>query len=130
MTEFAIADPEEVQKETFDTSDTDIRMLTEPLGCEEMRVNLVTIEPGEVTEPHTHEGQEEVFVALTDGEITIEGTRHDIPQGHVVRVAPETVRNLLNTGSDTRHRWLALGAPPVGSTEHFGAYVLAEHDEG
>lgn len=129
MTEFAIVDPDEVPNETFTTGDTDVRKLTEPLGCDEMRVNLVTLEPGEVTRPHTHDGQEEVFVALTDAEIRIDDTRYDVPEGHVVRVAPETVRNLLNTGSDSRHRWLALGAPPVGTVENFGAYVLDGNGE-
>ncbi|WP_368279750.1 hypothetical protein [Halomarina oriensis] len=49
-----------------------------------------------MTTPHTHEGQEEVFVALTEGQIAIEGEVHDVPKGGVVRVHPDVVRNLLN----------------------------------
>lgn len=120
---FSIVDPSEVPSEQFNTCETAVRKLTERLGCTELRVNQVLVEPGEVTTPHTHEGQEEVFVATTDGQIEIEGTVHDVPAGGVVRVAPETVRNLRN-GTEEPHVWLAFGAPPVGTIEDFGAYVV------
>lgn len=116
---FSIVDP----SEQFNTCETAVRKLTERLGCTELRVNQALVEPGEVTTPHTHEGQEEVFVATTDGQIEIEGTVHDVPAGGVVRVAPETVRNLRN-GTEEPHVWLAFGAPLVGTTEDFGAYVV------
>jgi quercetin dioxygenase-like cupin family protein len=44
----------------------------------ELRVNQVIVEPGEVTTPHTHEGQEEAFVAQTDGQISIEDEVYDV----------------------------------------------------
>jgi len=83
------------------------------------------VDPGEVTAPHTHEGQEEVFVATTGGRIALDGEVHAVPAGGVVRVAPETTRNPCNH-TDERHVWLAFGAPPVGSVEGFGAYVVAD----
>jgi quercetin dioxygenase-like cupin family protein len=146
MTEdFRIVDPSEVETESFNTSETAVRKLTEPLGATELRVNQVLVEPGEVTTPHTHEGragdekergderregaekgQEEVFVAMTDGQIAIEGEVHDVPEGAVVRVRPDTVRNLLNETDDETHVWLAFGTPPVGTVDDFGSYVLAE----
>jgi quercetin dioxygenase-like cupin family protein len=122
---FSIVHPDDVPSETFDTCETTVWKLTDPLGCTEMRVNRVVVDPGEVTTPHTHEGQEEVFVAMTDGQIGIEGEVHDVPAGGVVRVAPETVRNLRNDTDET-HVWVALGAPPVGSVDDFGAYVVAD----
>jgi quercetin dioxygenase-like cupin family protein len=120
-----IVDPSDVPESRFRTCETAVRKLTEPLGCTEMRLNLVVVEAGEVTTPHTHDGQEEVFVALTDGQIGIEGEVHDVPEGGLVRVAPETVRNLRND-TDRTHRWLAVGAPPVGTVENFGAYVVED----
>jgi quercetin dioxygenase-like cupin family protein len=123
--EWAVVDPDEVSTEQFQTCETAVRKLTEPLGATEMRVNQVLVDPGEVTTPHTHEGQEEVFVALTAGQIAIEGTVHDVPAGGVVRAAPDVTRNLLNR-TDEAHVWLAFGAPPVGSVEDFGAYVVKE----
>lgn len=124
--EFDIVHPDDVPEEQFQTRETAVRKLTEALGCVEMRVNQVVVEPGEVTTPHTHDGQEEVFVPWTDGQIAIEGDVHDVPEGGVVRVAPDTVRNLLNRTDDGTHRWFAFGAPPVGTVEDFGAYVLAD----
>lgn len=127
-TEFSIVDPHDVPTESFNTCDVSHRKLTETLGCTEMRVNQVIVEPGEITTPHAHEGQEEVFVALTDGQIAIEDEVHDVPAGGIVRVAPEASRNLLNKTDDTTHVWLAFGAPPVGTIEDFGAYVIPDRE--
>lgn len=124
---YAIVDPETVPDDQFQTCESTVRRLTEPLGAEEVRVNQVVVDPGEVTTPHTHEGQEEVFVALTEGQIAIEGQVHDVPRDGVVRVHEDTVRNLCNH-TETRHVWVAFGAPPVGTAEDFGAYVV--EDEG
>jgi len=49
----------------------------------------------------------------------------DVPIGGIVRIAPETVRNPCNHTEET-HVWLAFGAPPVGTVENFGAYVVEE----
>lgn len=128
MDEFAIVDPDSRPAESFQTCDVAVRKLTAALGCTELRVNQVTLKPGDVTTPHSHDGQEEVFVALTNGQIAVEGEVHDVPAGNVVRVAPPVVRNLLNQTEET-HRWLAFGAPPVGSIEDFGAYVIPEAEQ-
>ena len=122
---FAVVDPTTVPTEEFQTCETAVRKLTERLGCTDLRVNQVLVAPGEVTTPHSHEGQEEVFAAMTAGQIAIDGEVHDVPAGAVVRVHPDTVRNLCNH-TDERHVWLALGAPPVGSVDGFGSYVVEE----
>lgn len=126
---FSIVHPEDVPTEEFETCETAVRKLTEVLGCVEMRVNQVIVEPGEVTTPHTHEGQEEVFVALTDGQLAIEGDVHEVSRGGIVRVHQETVRNLLNLTEDQTHVWLAFGAPPVGTVDGFGAYAVTDGEE-
>jgi len=124
---YSIVDPDDVPADQFQTCETAVRKLTEPLGCTELRLNQVIVEPGEVTTPHTHDGQEEVFVSMSGGggQISLAGEVHDVPAGGVVRVAPETVRNLCNHTDET-HVWLAVGAPPVGTVDDFGAYVVEE----
>jgi quercetin dioxygenase-like cupin family protein len=122
--DYNIVKPHQVSTEQFNTCETSVRKLIDPLGCTEMRVNQVIIEPGEVTTPHTHEGQEEVFVAMTNGQIAIEDAVHDVPESGIVHVHPDVVRNLLNQTEDTTHIWLAFGAPPVGTVDDFGAYVV------
>jgi quercetin dioxygenase-like cupin family protein len=123
--DYSIVDPDDVPTDQFQTCETAVRKLTEPLGCTELRVNQVIVEPGEVTTPHTHDGQEEVFVSTNGGQISLAGEVHDVPVGGVVRVAPETVRNLCNHTDET-HVWMAVGAPPVGTVDDFGAYVVEE----
>jgi uncharacterized cupin superfamily protein len=65
--EFSVVTPEEIEPESFDTVDIAHRKYTEALGCMEMRVNYLTLKPGEKLTPHTHERQEELFVPLTGG---------------------------------------------------------------
>ena len=122
---YEIVQPATVATEQFNTCDTSVRKLTEPLGCEAVRVNQVVLEPDSVTTPHSHDGQEEVFVAVTDGQIAIDGDLKEVPEGGIVRVHPDTVRNLCNH-TDERHVWLAFGAPPVGTVDNFGDYVVHE----
>ena len=122
---YEIVQPATLPTEQFNTCDTEVRKLTDPLGCEKVRVNQVVVEPDSVTTPHTHDGQEEVFVATTSGQISIDGDVHNVPEGGVVRVHPDTVRNLCNYTDET-HIWLAFGAPPVGSVDNFGDYVVEE----
>jgi len=122
---YEIVQPATVPTAQFNTCDTEVRKLTDPLGSTEMRVNQVIVEPHSVTTPHTHDGQEEVFVATTGGQIAIEGDVHDVPEGGIVRVPPDTVRNLCNHTDET-HTWLAFGAPPVGTVDNFGDYVVKE----
>ncbi|MDG5775838.1 cupin domain-containing protein [Haloarculaceae archaeon H-GB2-1] len=123
---FAIVDPEDVDTGLFNTCDVSHRKLTEPLGCSEMRVNQVRLEPGDVTTPHAHEGQEEVFVAMTDGRIEIDDEVRDVSRGTVVRVGPEPMRSLRNDRDEETQVWLAFGAPPVGTIDGFGSYVVAD----
>lgn len=123
---FSIVDPRNVPTEPFNTCDVSHRKLTERLGCTDMRVNQVVVQPGEITTPHAHEGQEEVFVAMTGGHVAIEGEVYDVPAGGVVRVAPEPVRSLRNETTDETHVWLAFGAPPVGTIDDFGSYVIPD----
>jgi uncharacterized cupin superfamily protein len=60
MGAFEIVDLDDVAEEPFPESGLLHRKLTDPLGCTEMRVNAVTLHPGQATAPHSHERQEEV----------------------------------------------------------------------
>jgi len=78
-----------------------------------------------VTAPHTHDGQEGVFVATTGGRISVDGDVHDVPAGGVVRAASETGRSLCKHTDET-HVWLAFGVPPVRTVENCGADAVEE----
>jgi quercetin dioxygenase-like cupin family protein len=120
---FAVVDPEDVAAEQFPESGLAHRKLTGPLGCTETRVNAVTLGPGEATAPHSHERQEEVYVALDGGRIRVDDETHDVPPGGVVRIGPDPVRSVRNDTDDASQTWLMVGAPPVGTVEDFGEYV-------
>jgi uncharacterized cupin superfamily protein len=79
--DFAIVDYTDVEAEPFTESAVEHRKLTDHLGATEMRVNAVELDPGEVLDPHAHERQEEIYVAVTAGQVAIEGEIHDIPRG-------------------------------------------------
>jgi quercetin dioxygenase-like cupin family protein len=124
MTEdFSIVQPSDVPVERTSNSHTPYRQLTPLLGCTEVRVNQIRLEPGDRMTRHRHDGQEELYIAQTAGQIFIAGEVHDVPQGGIVRVGPETVRNLVNQTDDTTQRWLAIGAPAVGSMDDWGRAV-------
>jgi uncharacterized cupin superfamily protein len=122
-----VVDPDDVSAEPFPESGLEHRKLSDPLGCTEMRVNRVTLAPGEATAPHAHERQEEVYVALDGGLVRVDGVDHPVPAGGVVRVDPAAVRSVRNEDAEPQ-RWLMFGAPPVGTVEDFGEYVVPAED--
>jgi quercetin dioxygenase-like cupin family protein len=122
---FGVVDPETVDREPFPESGIRHRKLTAALGCTEMRVNTVTLEPGESTAPHAHDRQEEVYVALDGGHVRIDGTSHEVPAGGIVRCGPDAIRSVHNA-ADERRTWLMFGAPPLGTVDDFGEYRVPE----
>lgn len=127
--DFAIVDPEEIDQESFVTCAVDHRKLTAALGCTELRINTVTVEPGEVTTPHAHDDQEEVYIALTGGRVEIDDEGYDVPEGGIVRIGPEPFRSVRNDSEDDTHRWVMVGAPPVGTIEDFGNTILPDGEQ-
>ncbi|WP_408960364.1 cupin domain-containing protein [Natrinema sp. 74] len=108
------------------TSEMEFGKLTETLGCEEMRLNTCTIPPGDEGPYHKHESQEEVYVLLDGpGHVTVDGDLVDVPEGGIVRLPAETPRKFVNeTGEE--QRWLMIGAPPVGTVDDMGEFVMVE----
>lgn len=127
--DFSVVDPESIAQEPFPESGNRHRKLTEPLGCTEMRVNSVTLAPGDATAPHAHDRQEEVYIALDGGHVEIDGTRQEVPPGGVVRVGPDAVRSVHNETEHEDQTWIMCGAPPLGTIDDFGEYRMPT-DEG
>lgn len=125
-TDFSIVNPEEIEQDPFPESGNLHRKLTAALGCTEMRINMVTLDPGQATTPHSHERQEEVYVALDGGHVQIDDSEFEVPAGGLVRVGSEAVRSVCNNSESRSHRWLMIGAPTVGSIDDFGEYVVPE----
>ena len=89
------------------------------LGVEGFGLNVIDMPPNADRYPehdHTHDGQEEVYVALRgSGEIEIEGERHRIDPEVMVRVGPGVSRKVW-TGDDPL-RLLIIGGVPGAAYE-------------
>ena len=126
---YSILDPAEVDPVPFPESGMLHRRLTDALGCEAMRVNAVTLEPGESLAEHRHERQEELYITLTGGSVVIDGEEHAVPAGGLVRIGPSALRYVTNASSDGAQQWLMIGAPPLGTVEDYGEYVVPDDAE-
>ncbi|MEF8802243.1 MAG: cupin domain-containing protein [Halapricum sp.] len=124
--DFAVVELEKIEQEQFPESGNRHRKLTEPLGCTEMRINTVTLSPGETTAPHAHQQQEEVYIALDGGTVEIEGTRYEVSSGGVVRIGPDAIRSVRNDTDAEEQTWVMCGAPQLGTVDDFGQYRMPD----
>jgi len=100
--------------------------LSRPIGCKGVGFSFVRYKPGEGSAyVHRHRVQEEVFVTLKGtGSIILDGRRHSMPEGTIMRVAPTVYRAI---GNDSKRDVVFLimgGIPPksfpLGNRTLFG----------
>ena len=84
------------------------------LGVESFGMQVIDLPPSFADYPshdHTHDDQEEVFLALRgSGELEIEGERFPLDGEHMVRVGPETKRKVW-PGAEGSRLLLLSGLP-------------------
>lgn len=88
--------------------------LARRVGCKGVGFSFVRYRPGEGgAYMHRHRVQEEVFIVLKgQGTIILEGRRHPLPEGTIVRVPPQVYRAI---GNDSKRDVIFLllgGVPP------------------
>lgn len=87
--------------------------LSRPMGCKAVGFSFVRYKPGQgATYVHRHRVQEEVFATIKgNGSIILDGRRHSMPEGTIIRVAPRVYRAI---GNDSRRDvvFLIMGAIP------------------
>lgn len=87
--------------------------LSRPMGCTGVGFSFVRYKPGEgAGYVHRHRVQEEVFLVVKGtGAILLDGRRHALPEGTIVRVGPRVYRAI---GNDSRRDavFMILGAVP------------------
>ena len=104
--------------------------LRRQLGVTSFGLNQIVLRPGERGRIHRHERQEEVYLVL-EGTLTLLVEREEsvLGPGELVRVGPESRRQLVNRGPE-RLVLLALG----GEGEHAGrdgeAFASWEDEHG
>ena len=86
------------------------RTVRSALGVTAFGVNAVVLPPSWVTPRHTHERQEELYLVL-DGEIEfdLEGSKHALGPGGLVKVDPGTMRSLRNTSEEAEATYYCVG---------------------
>ena len=86
------------------------RKVRSALGVTAFGVNAVVLPPSWVTPRHTHERQEELYLVL-EGEIEfdIEGSKHTLGPGGLVKVDPGTMRSVRNTSDTAEATYFAVG---------------------
>ena len=101
--------------------------LSRPLGCKGVGFSFVRYKPGEgAGYVHRHRVQEEVFVTLKGaGTIILDGRRHSMPEGTIMRVAPQAYRAL---GNDSKRDvvFLIMGAIPPKNFPLGGRTLLGD----
>lgn len=122
---FTIVDLDDVASESFPESGLPHQKLTEPLQCTQLRINAVTLEPGQQTAPHSHEGQEELYLALDGGTVVIDDSTRSVSRHGMVRIAPEAIRSVRND-TDEPQTWLMIGAAAHGSIDDYGGYTMPD----
>lgn len=101
--------------------------LSRPLGCKGVGFSFVRYKSGEgAGYVHRHRVQEEVFITLKGtGTIILDGRRHSMPEGTIVRVAPQAYRAL---GNDSKRDvvFLIVGAVPPKNFPLGGRTLLGD----
>jgi uncharacterized cupin superfamily protein len=86
------------------------RKIRATLGVTAFGVNAVVLPPSWVSRRHSHERQEELYLVL-DGEIEfdLDGSKHTLGPGGLVRVDPATVRSVRNTSDRAEATYFCVG---------------------
>jgi uncharacterized cupin superfamily protein len=107
----SIAHVDDIHRQKAPRSGTAFANLTEELGCTEIAIRVWTLHPGDSITYHRETSQEELYYPMSGGgKMRIENKVIGIPEGAIVRVPPETARNVFNDTQGTQ-KWLIIGAP-------------------
>ena len=103
------------------------QFLARALGCKGVGVSLMRLKPGEgASYVHRHKVQEEVFIILKGtGTLLLDGRRHSMPEGTMVRVGPTVYRAMGNT-SRRDVMYMVLGAIPPKNFPKGGRTLLGD----
>jgi uncharacterized cupin superfamily protein len=101
--------------------------LSRLIGCKAVGFSFVRYKPGDGgAYVHRHRAQEEVFATLKGtGTIILDGRRHSMPQGTIVRVAPRVYRAIGND-SNRDVIFLIVGAVPPKNFPLGGRTLLGD----
>lgn len=128
--EYDVYEPDRADAREFpiDVDDPEQIDVGRETNLEKMNARLWFFEPGEKVSLHYHDVQEELYYVVSGtGQILVgeDPERVEIPEGGMIKPAPETPRQLRNDTDETVV-WLIVGAPPEAEAQLWDAY----DDEG
>jgi uncharacterized cupin superfamily protein len=86
------------------------RKVRSALGVTEFGVNAIVLPPGYTSRRHYHERQQELYLVLKGRiEFELDGARHTLGPGGLVRADPPTVRALRNTSDSEEAVYFCVG---------------------
>ena len=100
--------------------------LARRMGCKGVGFSFVRYRPGQGAEyVHAHRVQEEIFITVKGtGTIILDGKRHSMPEGAIMRVSPKVFRAIGNDSKRDVVFLLLGGVPPkkfpLGTRTLFG----------
>lgn len=110
--QYTITQIRDLDREEAPKSGTAYGDLTAELGCTEIALRIWFLEPGNEITYHRETEQEELYYVMDGpGQMRIEGEDIEVPEDSVVRVPPETARQVFNDSPEGSHTWLIAGAP-------------------
>ena len=89
-------------------------ILARRIGCKGVGFSLVRFKPGQGAEfVHRHKSQEEIYMALQGkGSVVLDGRRHSMPEGTILRVSPKVERAIGNDSNRDVVFLIVSGVPP------------------
>jgi mannose-6-phosphate isomerase-like protein (cupin superfamily) len=107
--------PDQAANLGHDPEQFEIRFLRNDLECEHCGVSVARYSKGFAGKPHTHKGQEEIYVLVSGRAQALVGDSEviDLEPWTALRVPPETPRALRVVG-DEDAIFVKVGAPNTG----------------
>lgn len=91
-----------------------IKHLSAPwtLGSQHLWVGTSTVEPGNSSNAHSHDENEEVFYCVSgSGKMIVDGEEREYTPGTVVYCPPGSVHQVVNTGSEPLKSLCSVSPP-------------------
>ena len=83
-----------------------------PLGSKNLWIGTSTVAPGNETNAHSHDINEEVFYCVSGrGEMIVDGERREYHAGTIVYVPPGSVHQVVNTGDEPLKSLCSVSPP-------------------
>ena len=90
----------------------------------ELSVTWVDVEPGSEQKPHSHGPQQVYVITRGQGRMRVGDEEHDVREGHMVFIPPNTEHGIVNTGEGAL-TYVSAATPAFPVTDLYDAGQLS-----